>query len=91
MKVYTAVIERCPDTELYVGFVPGFSGAHSQAETLDELNKNLKARHLHILNFRNGASAKPLDECVYNFSPDKEKLRQAGISIPKPIEDPPVF
>ena len=42
MKVYTAVIERCPDTELYVGFVPGFSGAHSQAETLDELNKNLK-------------------------------------------------
>ena len=42
MMVYTAVIERCPDTDLYVGFVPGFPGAHSQAETLDELNKNLK-------------------------------------------------
>jgi predicted RNase H-like HicB family nuclease len=27
---------------LYVGYVPGFPGAHSQAETLDELNKNLK-------------------------------------------------
>lgn len=42
MKRYTAVVERCPDTGLYVGFVPGFPGAHSQAETLDELNRNLR-------------------------------------------------
>ena len=42
MKTYTAIIERCPDTGLYVGYVPGFPGAHSQAETLDELNDNLK-------------------------------------------------
>ena len=42
MKTFTAVIEKCPDTGLYVGFVPGFPGAHSQAETLEELNKNLK-------------------------------------------------
>jgi predicted RNase H-like HicB family nuclease len=42
MKTYTAVIERCPDTGLYVGYVPGFSGAHSQAESLDELNENLR-------------------------------------------------
>jgi ATP-dependent DNA ligase len=56
-----------------------------------ELNKNLKARHLHILAFRTGASAKPLDECVYNFSRDKEKLRQAGIPIPEPLENPPIF
>jgi len=42
MKVFTAVIERCPDTGLYVGFVPGFHGAHTQGETLDELNTNLK-------------------------------------------------
>ena len=42
MKVFTAVIEKCPDTGLYVGFVPGFPGAHSQGETLDELNGNLK-------------------------------------------------
>jgi predicted RNase H-like HicB family nuclease len=42
MKVFTAVVERCPDTGLYVGFVPGFPGAHTQGETLDELNKNLK-------------------------------------------------
>jgi predicted RNase H-like HicB family nuclease len=42
MKSYTAVIERCPDTGLYVGYVPGFPGAHSQGKTLDELNQNLR-------------------------------------------------
>lgn len=39
---YTAVIKHCRDTGLYVGYVPGFPCAHSQAETLDELNDNLK-------------------------------------------------
>ena len=42
MHTYTAIVERCPDTGLYVGYVPGFPGAHSQGETLDELNDNLK-------------------------------------------------
>ncbi len=42
MRNYAAVIERCPQTGLYVGFAPGFNGAHSQAETLDELQCNLK-------------------------------------------------
>lgn len=42
MKTFTAVIEKDPDTGLYVGYVPGFPGAHSQAETLDELNENLR-------------------------------------------------
>lgn len=42
MKTFTAVVEKCPDTGLYVGFVPGFPGAHSQAETLEELNENMK-------------------------------------------------
>lgn len=42
MKTFTAVIEKCPDTGLYVSFVPGFPGAHSQAERLDELNDNLR-------------------------------------------------
>jgi predicted RNase H-like HicB family nuclease len=42
MKTFTAVIEKCSETGLCVGYVPGFPGAHSQGETLDELNKNLK-------------------------------------------------
>ena len=42
MREYTAIVERDPETGLYVGYVPGFQGAHSQAETLDELNRNLR-------------------------------------------------
>ena len=42
MKNYTAVVEKCADTGLYVGYIPGFAGAHTQAETLDELQANLQ-------------------------------------------------
>ena len=42
MKIFTAIIERDSNTNLYVGYVPGFSGAHSQGETLDELQNNLR-------------------------------------------------
>ena len=42
MAHYTAVVERDADTGLYVGYVPGFPGAHTQGETLDELNRNLQ-------------------------------------------------
>jgi predicted RNase H-like HicB family nuclease len=42
MKVYTYIVEKCPETELYVGYVPGFPGAHSQAESLDELQRNMQ-------------------------------------------------
>ena len=42
MPSYTAIVEGCPKTGLYVGHVPGFPGAHSQGETLEELNDNLK-------------------------------------------------
>ena len=42
MRSFTAIIERDADTGLLVGHVPGFPGAHSQGETLDELNRNLR-------------------------------------------------
>ena len=42
MRNFTAIIERDMDTGLYVGWVPGFQGAHSQGETLDELRRNLR-------------------------------------------------
>jgi predicted RNase H-like HicB family nuclease len=41
MRRFTDVIESCPETGLFVGYVPAFPGAHSQGETLDELNRNL--------------------------------------------------
>lgn len=42
MKIFTAIVERDSETNLYIGYVPGFPGAHSQAETLDELQANLR-------------------------------------------------
>jgi len=42
MKTFSAVIEQDAATGLYVGSVPGFPGAHSQGETLDELERNLQ-------------------------------------------------
>ncbi|MBI5217114.1 MAG: type II toxin-antitoxin system HicB family antitoxin [Ignavibacteriae bacterium] len=42
MKTFTAYIEYDPQTNLYVGTVPGIHGAHSQGVTLDELQQNLK-------------------------------------------------
>lgn len=42
MRTFNIVVERDPDTGLYVGSVPGWPGAHSQGETLDELRRNLQ-------------------------------------------------
>ena len=42
MRNFNIVVERDPDTELYVGYVPGWPGAHSQGATLDELRTNLQ-------------------------------------------------
>lgn len=41
MKSYTFVVEHCPETSLYIGYVPGFPGAHSQEETMEELRENM--------------------------------------------------
>jgi len=37
-----AVVERCPDTDLHVGYAPGLPGARKQADSLDELQRNLR-------------------------------------------------
>ena len=42
MRSFTAVVERDADTGLYVGYVPGFPGAHSQGETQEGLQANLR-------------------------------------------------
>ncbi len=36
MKIYAAIVERCSNTWLYVGYVPSFSGADFQGATLDD-------------------------------------------------------
>ncbi len=42
MRIFSAYVEWDPETKLYVGMVPGITGAHTQAATLDELQKNMK-------------------------------------------------
>jgi len=51
-----------------------------------ELNKNLRGRHLQILSFREGADSKPISECHLDLSREKEKLNCAGISIPDSLD-----
>ena len=41
-RTVTAIVERCRETGLYVGHVPGLPGGHSQGEDLDELRVNLQ-------------------------------------------------
>jgi predicted RNase H-like HicB family nuclease len=53
-RTFTAVIHRCPETRLYLAFVPGFPGAYTQAESLDELCANL--RDVIILLLENGGT-----------------------------------
>lgn len=42
MNIFNVIVERDPETGLFVGSVPGWPGAHSQGETLDELDTNLR-------------------------------------------------
>lgn len=42
MRTFSVVVERDPDSGLFVGYVPGWPGAHSQGDSLDELQTNLQ-------------------------------------------------
>jgi len=41
-KTFTAFIEYDDESKLYVGIIPNVIGAHTQAKTLDELQRNLQ-------------------------------------------------
>jgi predicted RNase H-like HicB family nuclease len=41
-QAYTAIIEQDSATGYYVAYVPDIPGAHTQAETLEELKTNLQ-------------------------------------------------
>ena len=69
LKIYTAIVERCTETGLYVGFVPGFAGAHTQAESLDELNQNLKKSLKCCLKMGNIPVLKPREFCLGSAAP----------------------
>ena len=41
LRSFTAVVERYPDSGVYVGYIPGLAGARARGETLDRLKANL--------------------------------------------------
>jgi predicted RNase H-like HicB family nuclease len=41
-KTFTAFVEYDDESKLYVGIIPNVPGAHTQGETLDELQRNLQ-------------------------------------------------
>ncbi|MBI4469939.1 MAG: type II toxin-antitoxin system HicB family antitoxin [Acidobacteria bacterium] len=42
MRTFEFVVERDPNTGVYVGYVPGWPGAHTQGADLEELQRNLR-------------------------------------------------
>jgi len=60
----TSYIEKDTETGLYVAVVPGIPGAHTQAATLDELQKNLKEVVSLCLEEMDAKSRKKLPEFV---------------------------
>jgi len=42
VRTYNIIVERDADTGVLVGWVPGWPGAHSQGDTLDEVEGNLR-------------------------------------------------
>lgn len=41
-RLYTAYIEKDIESGMYIGTVPGLTGAHTCAESIDELQEKLK-------------------------------------------------
>jgi len=39
---YTAYIEKDLESDMYIGYVPGLTGAHTCASTMDELQEKLQ-------------------------------------------------
>ena len=66
MHKMIAYIERDPETGLYVGTVPEIPGAHTQAETLDELQRNLK---------------EVIELCLEELTPEEKKQLPEFIGI----------
>lgn len=77
MRTFTAIVERDADTHLYVGYVPGFLIAHSQGETLDELQANLQE----VVEILARRSANCVEHRVYGHSTDWGRLKAIGIAI----------
>jgi len=55
---FTAITEYDPEVKVYVGIIPGIPGAHSQGDTLDELQRNLQEALELCFEVRSGSPTK---------------------------------
>jgi predicted RNase H-like HicB family nuclease len=58
MTTFTAIIERCPETGLFVGHVPGVPGAVTQGGSEAEVEENLR-EVLHLLREEGELACRP--------------------------------
>lgn len=72
MSAPLIIIERCPETGTYVGYVPGFPGAHSHGRTLEELNANMRGVIEMLL--EDGEPAQHAREAILEHLNDLEDL-----------------
>jgi len=82
MRTYTAVVEQDPGTRFYVGYVPGFAGAHSQGETIDELRENL--REVIAMLLEDGEPA--LEGSFVGIQQDRGGLSVGDVPVLSPVE-----
>lgn len=59
MKIITSLIEKDPETGKFVAVVPSLPGAHTEAETIEDLLKNLK---------------EVIELCLQELNPEEIKL-----------------
>ena len=42
MRTFKFVVERDPETGCFVGYIPGWPGAHTQGADIEEVQRNLR-------------------------------------------------
>lgn len=42
MRTFDFIVERDPETGIFVGYIPGWPGAHTQGADVDEVRSNLQ-------------------------------------------------
>jgi len=77
MRSYHFVVERDPETDLLVGYVPGWPGAHTQGADIDELQQNL--REVIEMLLEDGEPA--LDVMLRELSVSLEQPEQALMAV----------
>jgi predicted RNA binding protein YcfA (HicA-like mRNA interferase family) len=84
MKTYTAVIERCPETRLFVGYIPGFPGAHTQGGDIGRAGSKLDGSRVHAFGGRRAAIGGRI--CRHPNHPGRLSMGNVPVLKPREVE-----